>query len=170
MSKEEEKGLEIDKSSSRLGFLYGRFEENASDYYSDYVLNNEIFKNEKMKIMSKITENTLKSIDYGFVRNRRNDNYQVLHKILGKYNELGVAETMDGAFAYPLLLKNGAEIRKALINRKIYVPVLWPDVFDNTKGNSIDYRYASDILPLPCDQRYSSDDMIIIADEIRHLI
>ena len=65
----------------------------------------------------------------------------------------------EGAFAYPLYIENGVEIRKRLIKRNIYIPTLWPNVLENMSTESLEYAWASNILPLPCDQRYTVEDM-----------
>ncbi len=75
-----------------------------------------------------------------------------------------------GAFAYPFYVENGIEIRKALAQKKIYIPTLWPNVLDDMPKDSIEYDYAANILPLPCDQRYSIDDMKCLVGGIRKCI
>jgi hypothetical protein len=67
--------------------------------------------------------------------------------------------TPEGAFAYPFYLEKGVEIRKELAAKKIYIPTLWPNVLEDTPESSLEYDYAANILPLPCDQRYGIKDM-----------
>ena len=67
---------------------------------------------------------------------------------------------------YPLYLENGAEIRKKLQQEKIYIPTLWPDVFDICKESDLEYDYAKSILPIPLDQRYGKEEMAYIAGRI----
>ena len=64
---------------------------------------------------------------------------------------------------YPLYIENGAEIRKVLQKEKIYVPLLWKDVFGICKKDELEYDMANNILPLSVDQRYTIDDMQYIA-------
>ena len=159
-------GLETDRSHDRFGFLLGRFEENASDYYREYIDNNRLFGSEPIKRMSMLTENILKSIDYDYVRDRRTENFRILNDLLGDINDLKV-DSVIGAFSYPLLLTNGSEIRKRLIEQKIYVPVLWPNVLEDVEKDSLEYRYTDDLLPLPCDHRYGKDEMMYVAEMVR---
>ncbi len=161
--------LEVDKSTDRMGFLLGRFEGKASDYYSKYISNNELFKTEPIKKMSKLTENLLRGINYDFVRDRRSDNYRILNNRLRSINELKLRK-VSGAFAYPLLIPNGAEVKKRLIERKIYIPTLWPNVLEEVSKDSLEYRYAADLLPLPCDHRYGEKEMNYIADMVKDVI
>jgi len=53
---------------------------------------------------------------------------------------------------YPFYCKKGAVVRKTLQASKIYIPTLWPDVFDICSFDSLEYDYAISILPLPVDQ------------------
>jgi hypothetical protein len=69
---------------------------------------------------------------------------------------------IEGAFAYPLLLENGATLRKVLQQKRIYIPTLWPNVLSDMPRDSTEYKFAADILPLPCDQRYNKQDILFI--------
>lgn len=150
--------LEQDISFNRMNFLLGRYEKNASEFYSEYTINNDIFMDEPIKKMSKLTENLLHGIDYNFVKEKRTENFNYLHKRLKDINKLFL-NIPEGAFMYPLYIYNGAEVRERLQQLKIYVPILWPDVFASCTENELEYDMAKNILPLPVDQRYTIYDM-----------
>jgi hypothetical protein len=145
--------IEIDTSKGRMIHILGRFEGTASDYYSSFQENDASFKFEPLKSMSKLTKNILGAIDYKKVKKIRDENYAYLESKLKKMNKLGLI-TPEGAFAYPFYLENGVEIRKKLAAKKIYIPTLWPNVLEDTPESSLEYDYAANILPLPCDQRF----------------
>ena len=65
-----------------------------------------------------------------------------------------------------LLLENGAEIRRMLIEQKIFVPTLWPNVLKEEQKNTAAYTLANSILPLPCDQRYGPEEMNMIIEAV----
>lgn len=153
--------LSIDESFERMHYLLGRFERTASEFYSEYVSNNHLFSDEPVKRMSKLTNNLLHAIDYEFVKKRRTENFKVYHKLLGDMNDLKLC-IPEGAFAYPFLTENGAEIRRVLQKKKIYIPTLWPNVMEDTDKFSVEYNFAENILPLPCDQRYGIDEILYI--------
>ena len=67
---------------------------------------------------------------------------------------------------YPLYVENGRELKKKLIENKIFVPTLWGDVFDVASPNSVAWDYAENIVPLPCDQRYGIEEMDYIVNII----
>ena len=155
----------VDESFERMHFLLGRFDRTASEFYAEYSANNHLFADEPIKRMSRLTCNLLHGIDYPVVKNRRTENYRLYGELLGGVNQLALGD-VAGAFAYPLLLENGAQIRKMLQEIKIYIPLLWPNVLEDVPEDSIEYRYAKHILPLPCDQRYGREDILYIADQI----
>lgn len=157
--------LENDKSYERLKHILGRYENEASSFYCDYVANEELLDNLKPMKMSRLTENLLKAIDYKEVLKKRNNNFNFLYDKLKMVNEIKVKK-VKGAYAYPLYLNNAEKIRKKLISNKVYVPILWPNVIKDSDDNSLEYKLANNILPLPCDQRYSLNDMKTICDII----
>lgn len=161
--------LEIDESLNRMQFILGRFERSANEFYSKYVENNSLFKNESIKQMSKLTENLLRGEDYEYVGLRRQLNFECLDLELNDINELNVKCTF-GPYMYPLYVSNGDIIRKYLQSKKIYIPVLWPNVLDDCDENTIEYQYALNILPIPVDQRYGIDDMRYLIGEIKKAI
>ena len=71
---------------------------------------------------------------------------------------------------YPLLIEDGANVRKYLQERKIYISMLWPNVIETEAKDSYEYYLAQNILPIPCDQRYDSDDMKYIATMIKKIV
>ena len=97
---------------------------------------------------------------------KRTQNYDYLYERLGDMNRLNLKK-IEGAFAYPLFIENGSQIRKKLIAQKIYIPTLWPNVLSDMGFESLEYQYANDILPLPCDQRYGFDDMQRICEVLK---
>lgn len=160
--------IPLDESFDRMHFLLGRYERSASEFYSEYSMNNHMFADEPIKQMSKLTENLLHGIDYTYVRQRRTQNFKAYNEMLGNINQLELREA-EGAFAYPLMVSNGAALRKALQQKKIYIPTLWPNVLNETETDSTEYRMVDNILPLPCDQRYDINDIKYIADTICEL-
>lgn len=70
---------------------------------------------------------------------------------------------------YPFLVENGAMLRKRLLKEKIYIPLLWPNVIQDLNPIDIEYKLADNILPLPCDQRYTIKDMDYIVEKIIRL-
>ena len=160
--------IPVDVSMGRMRHVLGRFEGKcASDYYELFNNNDESFKEIELRLMSKLTHNILGAIDYQGAKLRREENYLFLAKELGELNSLKI-DCPPGPYAYPFYIQNGMAIKKQLAKRKIYVATLWPSVLDS--GLDIETDFTENILPLPCDQRYSEDDMRRVVNSIRDLI
>ncbi|WP_293807954.1 hypothetical protein [uncultured Phascolarctobacterium sp.] len=153
-----ERSLEIDESFNRIHYVLGRYERTASEFYEEAARNNDIFDNEPIKEMSRLTKNLLRSIDYEYVKQVRTNNFAYLHEKLREVNKLNI-RLIEGAFMYPLLIDDGMKIRKQLQQMKIYIPTLWPNVLEECKPDTLEYKFAAEILPIPVDQRYGFKDM-----------
>lgn len=161
-----EEKLEEEKSSHRMKHILGRFDGEASTFYNDFKENDESFKMLPLKKMSSLSQNILGAIDYEKVRTRRNENFRYLHENLSNSNTLDII-VPEGPFSYPYYVKNGIVVRKALAEKKIYIPTLWPNVLRDNKESTTEYDYAANILPIPCDQRYDIKDMKRIIKELK---
>ena len=158
------RALERDESHGRMGFVLGRFERPAGEFFAEAAANNDSLPT-KARAMSELTKNLLCGVDYYAVRDRRTGNYRMLHEAFQDLNLLTVRK-IAGAYAYPLRLREGEEIRKELIRKKIFVPQLWPNVLKEQPEDSTACRLTREILPLPCDQRYGKEEMATIIDAV----
>ena len=150
--------IPIDVSMDRLRHVLGRYEGvSASDFYNDFKANDESFNSLELRMMSRLTHNLLKAVDYENVRKRREDNYAFLADSLKNINKLPDIRPV-GPYMYPFYCSNGMEVKKRLATKKIYIPTLWPNVLECNQLLEMDY--AENILPLPCDQRYGKADMV----------
>lgn len=155
--------LPVDISRDRMTHVLGRYEQSASAYYEAFKSNDESFYGMELRRMSALTENLLRAIHYDVVKERRNSNYRTLEKLLGRQNTLQL-KMPEGPYCYPFYCENGGNVRGALAKHKIYVPTLWPNVLDMDDPVACDY--AANILPLPCDQRYTEADMQVLAEAL----
>lgn len=160
-----EEDIPIDESYKRMHFVLGRFERGANEFYREASHNNDIFDQEPIKRMSKLTKNILHGIDYAFIKKRRTSNFLYLHERLYDMNELNV-NVVEGAFMYPLMIENAQGIKKELLKNKIYIPTLWPNVVNELPHDWWEWKLANNILPLPCDQRYGIEEMRYIVEII----
>ncbi|MCI8482534.1 MAG: hypothetical protein HFJ27_05780 [Clostridia bacterium] len=149
--------IKEDFSNDRFRHILGRVEEGAEEHYREYRKNEEKINSLPLKRMSITTETILRGINYKKIKNIRTKNFKYLNYELKRINELQF-RNIRGAFIYPLYVKNALELREDLIKNKIYIPILWPNVIKTNKDN-IAYEYATKILPIPCDQRYSIEEM-----------
>lgn len=152
-----------DVSYDRMRFLLGRYERSANEFYGEYNANNKYFITEPIKRMSKLTWNLLHAIDYEAVKKRRTENFDFLQERFAGINRLKLS---TAAFMYPLMIEHGADVREKLQTEKIYIPTLWPSVFEIAAPCDLEYKMAENILPLPIDQRYTLGDMEYMAEAI----
>ena len=160
-----ERTLPEDESRERMAFVLDRFERPAGEYFAAAARNNDDLSMEP-KRMSELTKNLLHAVDYDRVKTKRTENFRLLHEGLGSVNCLNLRVT-EGAYAYPLMLPEGQKIRKKLIEQKIFVPMLWPNVPEQQPADSEACKLAEQVLPLPCDQRYGAEEMAFIIKAVR---
>ena len=109
--------------------------------------------------MSKLTRRLLLSIDFDTAARRRLQNYDTLHRALACINRLHLPEHPAHApMCYPLVTGIPG-LRDSLIDAGIALPLFWPEVIDATDAASPENRLARLLLPLPLDQRYSTNEM-----------
>lgn len=159
-----------DRSSARMGHILGRYEDGASAHYQTMLKNADTFHQEPPKRMSPLTHNLLRGIDYEAAKAKRNANYDRLNELLGAASKKVFSRT-DGPLCYPFYASgNGASLRKALAAEKIFVPTYWSNVVRDLPVDSLEHDFAANILALPCDQRYTPDDMMYLAGKLLKLL
>ncbi|SHG04556.1 hypothetical protein SAMN05443144_11792 [Fodinibius roseus] len=135
--------------------------------YKKYRDNEQRFAGRPLRRMSNLSERLLSNIDYEGVRQRRAENYNILHKALGDRNEL--SDLAESSYNCPLIypFRNEAIGRKDLLREKIYIPQYWSDVKKYLSTHDcIEYQFANDLIALPIDQRYDEKEMHYIIDVI----
>lgn len=160
--------LQADFSYDRMEFLLGRYECGAEKFYQNYRENEAWMDKQGLSAMSALTHNILRSIDYERVEQTRTSNAKRLDAGLGENNLLTV-KNMTGAYLYPYFCADGEKLRKKLIKRKIFVPVLWQNVLEDCDIDTAEYNFSKNMVPLPCDQRYTENDMDEVIAAVKEL-
>ena len=117
----------------------------------------------------------LENIDFARVLAARRRNAAVLEQALaepvsaGKLRPLCKSESTAGLY-YPILLENRDAVQQALARQNIYCPVIWPIPAQAQGVCETCEATAAHILALPCDQRYSEQDMATIAETLKAII
>lgn len=154
------------RSSQHMVHVLGRMDDGANVHYGEYSASEHLFGSEPVAAMSELTHNLLRAIDYQAVAEARLRNFSLVSERLDKRNELSpVAHA--GAYMYPFLTRDASPIRKAMQQRKVYVPTLWPG---SASLEGMSGRLSRDILPLPIDQRYGADDMTYMCNLLLELL
>lgn len=157
--------LKQDVSHNKMAHLLGRFEEDAASHYEEFKQNENALEQVPVMGMSKLTTNILRAINYSRVKGIRETNFNYLYHVLEEQNELKLHIPV-GPFAFPYYANDGKKLRMELQDNSIYIPTLWPNVLDECMKGSLEYQYAINILPIPCDQRYDTVQMRFLLSNI----
>jgi hypothetical protein len=158
--------LSLDVSFSRCMHLLKRADLSAEEGFGDYQKNENLISTLPLCLMSNLTEKILKNIDYGYVKQKRIDNFNYLHEQLHGINELIIENGKCCPLVYPLLINNNS-IRDLLIENKIYCAKYWDDVVKYCDDSMFEYLLSNKLIALPIDQRYSLEHMELIVKNIK---
>lgn len=117
----------------------------------------------------------LENIDFARVLAARRRNAAVLEQALaepvsaGKLRPLCKSGTTAGLY-YPILLENRDAVQQALARQNIYCPVIWPIPAQAQGVCETCEATAAHILALPCDQRYTEQDMATVAETLKAIV
>ena len=117
----------------------------------------------------------LENIDFARVLSARRRNAAALEQALAELTAAGTirplckSETTAGLY-YPILLENRDAVQQAMARQNIDCPVIWP-IPAQAKGICETCEAtAAHILALPCDQRYTEQDMATIAETLKAIV
>lgn len=155
-------------SANRCSHLLKRIDSGATSGYQDFKSNSIQLKDEPLTRMSKLTERMLSTVDFEWTKIRRRSNFEILHSAMGSTNQL-VLPSMD-EFACPMVypyMSGQLDLRKKLIYNKIFVATYWPNVLQWCNEYSLEFIFTRQIIPIPIDQRYGSEEMSYIINIIK---
>lgn len=155
-------------SIARMSHLLLRLAYSAREGYPSFIEAGNSLCNTKPLRMSRLTARILSSIDMAAVKSQRRQNFCQLAAALNKHNlrnwRLG-PETAP--LCYPLVSNRNAEsLKKNLADQGIYIPTYWRDAEKRIKNDGIERALTTCMLPVPCDQRYSSNQLDRVVQSI----
>lgn len=151
---------EMEKTDDHDSHLFKRKQHGAEAGFADYQANEKKMDGQPIRLMSYQTKWLLDHIDYDNVVVRRRENYRYLHEALGGKNTLSLPNIDSFAcpMVYPLMVKTDINLRKRLIDNKVFVAKYWPNV-EEKNGFETEYNMAVNVIPIPCDQRCCQEEM-----------
>ena len=151
---------EEEPTASHSDHLIIRKEKGAEAGFKRYQANEEALDNQPIRRMSSVTKEALSRIDYEKIKARRLANWTVLEETLADKNQIQLPATseFECPMVYPYAVSNGQELRKRLIENKVFVAKYWPNVLP-CKGFELEVSLANNVMALPIDQRYGVEDM-----------
>lgn len=159
--------LEQDYSSQNMEFCLTNLEYGTALGYQNKKENDKRFL-KQIRRMSDATRKILGSTNYGFVKERRIDNFKEIHRRLKGFNLLRLDDREFVPYYYPFLWKRN--IRKELVEKKVYVPTLWQELIEDKFEGTVEKEFSEKLSFLPLDQRYSRDDMAEICGRVMECI
>lgn len=158
---------DTDCSSDHDSHLLKRKKYGAEAGFPDYQNNEKKLDNQPIRLMSESTRDIIRHIDYEKVVARRRANYSYLHKALAGHNLLTLPslDTFACPMVYPFMTDTNRNLRKELIDNKIFVARYWPNV-EMHNDFETEFNMSNGVIPLPCDQRYGEGEMDRIIDVI----
>lgn len=159
---------EVERSDEHDSHLLKRKQFGAEAGFADYQANEKKLDNQPIRLMAVNTKWILDHIDYNRVIARRRENFQYLHEALAAKNQLKLPafDSFVCPMVYPYMMATERNLRKELIEKKIFVAKYWPNL-EQMNGFEFECESAINIIPLPMDQRYGIEDMQRIIEIIK---
>ena len=156
-----------DSSYDRVKHLLLRIDKGAETGYLAFKTNEYSLSDMPIMKMSNLTQRLLAGINYKETREKRVKNFITLHGKLKDINLLKLdLSVYDVPMIYPFYCED-PEMRKYLIDNKIFVAMYWPNVLEWCSPLNEEYSLCKYLIPLPIDQRYDTSDMEYIAQLIK---
>lgn len=161
---EDNQSYEVDTTVHDSHLLI-RKQYGAEAGFRNYQQDEILLCNQPIRRMSCATEEILTHIDYDRIKKIRTANFEYLHAALSSTNILCdyLTHCLSEGFAcpmiYPYIGSHSDKLRTRLIENKVFVARYWPNVFQWTKPGDLEYKLASNLIPLPIDQRYGVSEM-----------
>jgi hypothetical protein len=156
--------LDYDFSVPKLHHVLGRYECDAASFYNDYRASEKSLVNQPIKLMSKLTQGILKSLDYEKIALTRQRNFWAMHAMLGEKNQFKAITLYDFVpMVYPYLTDDN-KLRSRLIENKVYVAKYWMDAIERT--SDIVKLIIQNLVNLPIDQRIEYSSLVYLKDII----
>lgn len=154
---------ERDESLPAAAFLLECLEHGQERASAACERNERRLRNTPLRRVSRLTERLMSGIDYEQARLLRMNHFLFLHERLGHLNRLSVeADSLSAPCYYPFWTAF-PELRNVLIDKRVLIPLLWPEVLEQSPAGSLERKLALHFLPLPVDQRCGPQDMERIA-------
>ena len=156
----------MDLSFNRMSHLLERHDAGAVAGYNNFKTNDASLDGQPIKAMSALTQALMSNISYEESRRIRNVNYCFIKNELADINELEISKDVNAPMVYPLLY-GGDGLRERLIENRIYVAKYWDGIEKIAPHDSRAVYLRDNLLPIPIDQRYTTEDMKRINDVIK---
>ena len=125
----------------------------------------------RLNAMSIVSKRILSSVDFNNIIDRRRKNFKYLFSSFKDIDEIKTLcnnlEKEVCPIGFPIIATQRDNLREYLITNKIYCPIHWLLPEEIPKKFTYSYFLSQNIITIPCDQRYSIEDMEMIVRKIK---
>lgn len=137
-----------------------------------YKAEKELENNTEVLGISKESLLIINRLDFNDMKNKRRENYNTLYQLIKNLPVVLIINRYMQENETPLFFSILAEgyrddLQKWLANKNIYCPILWPLPRTIYKKHKISAYISDNILSIPCDQRYTLEDMNYIYNMLK---
>lgn len=158
-------------SSDTAAFLLKRIEYGCEGKgYEARSINEHRIDTEPIMKMSKLTHAILDGTDYEFIKQKRRENFQITHELLGDINKIDPTRYYDEEtipMVYPLLVEDDKLIQK-LFKAKHFQGHWWSYICDEQPEDSFEHWISRYVIPLTIDQRYGREELEYLTNIIKN--
>ena len=111
--------------------------------------------------MSILSRAILKNAPYGYIKNKRFENFNLASDLYSSMNKINPHIYFDDncvPFVYPLVVEK-SDMVDLLSKEKIYTGRWWNYLLKETDSTSFEYYLSSYMIPIPIDQRYGKNEI-----------
>lgn len=123
-----------------------------------------------LRPMSDASKKSLQRLHFEKIAARRNGNALTLHEEL-KGTGIGclLPKHFCAPLYFPILVKEQERVQREMALADIYCPVIWKIPDQARAVCPVSTRISQAMLAVPCDQRYSKEDMLLVAAALRRI-
>lgn len=166
--------------AAKLKAFYGKYlyiyqdMGNKDSFLQSFQEAENILENqETLYAMNSFSKAIQANLDIDFLRNKRRENFELLTNLLAGIEDIqiifnNIPETVTPLYFPIYVNENRSELQSYLANKNVFAPVVWPkpNQVKDKIGDNVEWVYKH-ILAIPCDQRYSSEEISYIAEQIK---
>lgn len=150
----------------------GNIEQKISFRKSLVEANNYIDNVKNLVKMTESSEEILKRINLSEIYKLRFKNTTLLFEKLKNIKSIKLLNTdsIKSTLYFPIIVSNQKEVQNKLAKENIYVPVIWPLPKEANGICRVADKIAEHILAIPCDHRYTRQDMEKIVEIVSNIM
>ncbi len=110
--------------------------------------------------------------DWEHIRRKRRDNAYVLNMVFSGHKNIKIinCDINRSDLYVPIMIENRDEVQQDLSSKGIFNTIIWPLRKEQMNACTTATYVSEHMLAVPCDQRYTKEDMLYIGNEIAMVV